>query len=64
LDDTACTCETFVFIIKWCLSLSVGPVYKILFKFRQIGIPPGFDVNHLGKKVAANLFSWLPGFDH
>ncbi|XP_010546323.1 PREDICTED: DNA topoisomerase 3-alpha isoform X2 [Tarenaya hassleriana] len=25
-----------------------GPVYKIRFKFRQIEIPPGFDVNHLG----------------
>ncbi|KAG7607197.1 DNA topoisomerase 3-alpha [Arabidopsis thaliana] len=31
-----------------CQSCGPGPVYKILFKFRQIGIPPGFDVNHLG----------------
>ncbi|KAL0691999.1 hypothetical protein Bca4012_059179 [Brassica carinata] len=31
-----------------CQSCGPGPVYKIQFKFRQIRIPPGFDVNHLG----------------
>ncbi|WZY79695.1 hypothetical protein YC2023_026079 [Brassica napus] len=31
-----------------CQSCGPGPVYKIRFKFRQIRIPPGFDVNHLG----------------
>lgn len=27
----------------------LGPVYLIQFKFRQLEIPPGFNVNHLGK---------------
>ncbi|CAH2043602.1 unnamed protein product [Thlaspi arvense] len=31
-----------------CQSCGPGLVYKIRFKFRQIGIPPGFDINHLG----------------
>ncbi|KAJ8769133.1 hypothetical protein K2173_000908 [Erythroxylum novogranatense] len=31
-----------------CNSCTPGPVYLIQFKFRQIEIPPGFSVNHLG----------------
>lgn len=26
-----------------------GPIFKIQFKFRQLEIPPNYDVNHLGK---------------
>ncbi|KAJ4839793.1 DNA topoisomerase 3-alpha, partial [Turnera subulata] len=32
-----------------CNSCTPGPVYLIQFKFRQLEIPPGFNVNHLGK---------------
>lgn len=31
-----------------CNSCTPGPVYLIQFKFRQLEIPPGFNVNHLG----------------
>ncbi|XP_065876649.1 DNA topoisomerase 3-alpha isoform X1 [Euphorbia lathyris] len=31
-----------------CPYCTPGPVYLIQFKFRQLEIPPGFDVNHLG----------------
>ncbi|GAV72584.1 Topoisom_bac domain-containing protein/zf-C4_Topoisom domain-containing protein/Toprim domain-containing protein/zf-GRF domain-containing protein, partial [Cephalotus follicularis] len=31
-----------------CNLCNPGPIYRIQFKFRQIEIPPGFDVNHLG----------------
>lgn len=41
------------------LYCAVGPVYKIRFKFRQIRIPPGFDVNHLGMQILSNTCSQL-----
>ncbi|CAN1250035.1 DNA topoisomerase 3-alpha [Linum perenne] len=31
-----------------CSSCAPGPVYLIQFKFRQVEIPPGFNVDHLG----------------
>ncbi|KAF5745103.1 DNA topoisomerase 3-alpha isoform X1 [Tripterygium wilfordii] len=31
-----------------CNSCTPGPVHLIQFKFRQLGIPPGFSANHLG----------------
>ncbi|KAK4256820.1 hypothetical protein QN277_006496 [Acacia crassicarpa] len=31
-----------------CTSCSPGPVYLIQFKFRQLEIPPNYNVNHLG----------------
>ncbi|XP_012081967.1 DNA topoisomerase 3-alpha isoform X2 [Jatropha curcas] len=31
-----------------CNNCTPGPVYLIQFKFRQLEIPPGFNVNHLG----------------
>lgn len=47
----------------YCLMMfffcDVGPVYKIRFKFRQIRIPPGFDVNHLGMQILSNMCNQL-----
>ncbi|XP_073225379.1 DNA topoisomerase 3-alpha isoform X2 [Cicer arietinum] len=31
-----------------CSNCTPGPVYRIQFKFRQLEIPPNYDVNHLG----------------
>ncbi|KAI5673799.1 hypothetical protein M9H77_14163 [Catharanthus roseus] len=40
-------CEAVV-TTNTCSACTPGPIFKIQFKFRQLEIPPNYDVNHLG----------------
>lgn len=47
-------------IFYWCYIITlIGPVYLIQFKFRQLEIPPNYNVNHLGKCNSIVMLKWL-----